>query len=143
MWLIRQPSGKACASDDPAFPVQNDDKRRGSNAFRALRGLLVRVQLSDLSTARTRGTPHAFDSETPLIFCGEGETGLFKAEAFFSRDGRLIKRRRTQLRVYNARPIAVAADSVVSGGERNEKDYANHGASTRHTGIEPVFGANR
>ena len=26
-----------------------------------------------------------------LIFSGEGETGLFKAEAFFARDGRLIK----------------------------------------------------
>jgi hypothetical protein len=50
----------------------------------------VRVQLSDLSTARRRGTV-VFDPETPLIFSGEGETGLFKAEAFFARDGRLIK----------------------------------------------------
>jgi hypothetical protein len=33
----------------------------------------------------------AFDPETPLIFSGEGETGLFKAKAFFARDGRLIK----------------------------------------------------
>jgi hypothetical protein len=46
--------------------------------------------LSDLSTAQRRGTV-AFDPEKPLIFSGEGETGLFKAEAFFSRDGRLIK----------------------------------------------------
>ena len=46
--------------------------------------------MSDLSTAGTRGTL-AFDPETPLIFFGEGETGLFKAEAFFARDGRLIK----------------------------------------------------
>ncbi len=45
--------------------------------------------MSDLTTAR-RGTI-AFDPETPLIFSGEGETGLFKAEAFFARDGRLIK----------------------------------------------------
>ncbi len=45
--------------------------------------------MSDLTTAR-RGTL-AFDPETPLIFWGEGETGLFKAEAFFARDGRLIK----------------------------------------------------
>ena len=44
--------------------------------------------MSDLTTAR-RGTA-AFDSETPLIFSGEGETGLFTAEAFFARDGRLI-----------------------------------------------------
>ncbi len=46
--------------------------------------------MSDLTTAQRRGTV-AFDPETPLIFSGEGETGLFKAEAFFSRDGRLIK----------------------------------------------------
>lgn len=46
--------------------------------------------MSDLTTARRRGTV-AFDPETPLIFSGEGETGLFKAEAFFARDGRLIK----------------------------------------------------
>jgi hypothetical protein len=46
--------------------------------------------LSDLTTARRRGTV-AFDPETPLIFSGEGETGLFKAEAFFARDGQLIK----------------------------------------------------
>jgi hypothetical protein len=45
--------------------------------------------LSDLTTAR-RGTV-GFDPETPLIFSGEGETGLFKAEAFFARDDRLIK----------------------------------------------------
>jgi hypothetical protein len=32
-----------------------------------------------------------FRSQTPLTFSGEGETGLFKAEAFFARDGRLIK----------------------------------------------------
>ena len=46
--------------------------------------------MSDLSTSRRRGTV-AFDPETPLIFSGEGKTGLFKAEAFFARDGRLIK----------------------------------------------------
>ena len=46
--------------------------------------------MSDLTTARRRGTV-AFDPETPLIFSGKGETGLFKAEAFFARDGRLIK----------------------------------------------------
>jgi hypothetical protein len=46
--------------------------------------------LSDLTTARRRATV-AFDPVTPLIFSGEGETGLFKAEAFFSRDGRLIR----------------------------------------------------
>ena len=46
--------------------------------------------MSDLSTARRRATV-AFDPETPLIFSGEGETGLFRAEAFFARDGRLIK----------------------------------------------------
>ena len=46
--------------------------------------------MSDHSTARRRGTV-AFDPETPLIFSGEGETGLFKAEAFFARDGCLIK----------------------------------------------------
>jgi hypothetical protein len=40
--------------------------------------------------ARKLGTV-AFDPETPLLFSGEGETGLFKAEAFFARDGRLIK----------------------------------------------------
>jgi hypothetical protein len=45
--------------------------------------------LSDLTTARRRGTV-AFDPETPLILSGEGETGLFTAEAFFARDGRLI-----------------------------------------------------
>ena len=44
---------------------------------------------SDLTTAHGRGTV-AFDPETPLIFSGEGETGLFKAEAFFAQDGRLI-----------------------------------------------------
>ena len=64
--------------------------KRESNDFRAVRRLLVRVQLSDLSTSRRRGTV-AFDPETPLIFSGEGKTGLFKAEAFFARDGRLIK----------------------------------------------------
>jgi hypothetical protein len=46
--------------------------------------------LSDFSTARRRGAV-AFDPETPLLFSGEGKTGLFKAEAFFARDGRLIK----------------------------------------------------
>ena len=46
--------------------------------------------MSALTMARRRGTV-AFDPETPLIFSGEGETGLFKAEAFFARDGRLIK----------------------------------------------------
>ena len=46
--------------------------------------------MSDLTRARRRGAV-AFDPETPLIFSGEGETGLFKAEAFFARDGRLIK----------------------------------------------------
>jgi hypothetical protein len=45
--------------------------------------------LSDLTTAR-RGTI-AFDPETPLTFSGEGETGLFTAEAFFAQDGLLIK----------------------------------------------------
>jgi hypothetical protein len=46
--------------------------------------------LSDFSTARRRDKV-AFDPETPLVFSGEGETGLFRAEAFFARDRRLIK----------------------------------------------------
>jgi hypothetical protein len=39
-----------------ASEVQNDDKRE-TNAFRALRGLFLRVQLSDPTTAWTSGTP--------------------------------------------------------------------------------------
>ena len=52
----------------------------------------VRVQLSDLTVARRRGTPKvAFDPETPVKISREGETGAFEAKAFFARDGRLIK----------------------------------------------------
>jgi len=46
--------------------------------------------MSDFSTARRRDKV-ASDPETPLMFSGEGETGLFRAKAFFARDGRLIK----------------------------------------------------
>ena len=69
------------------LPVQDDDGCK-SDAFRALPRLFVRVQLSDFSTARRRDK---VAPETPLMFSGEGETGLFRAEAFFARDGRLIK----------------------------------------------------